>query len=106
MSNTLIINFKKTNKPSSEFSKAFELRKPISVEIINYETLGRSTLEDTESGDIFIQKFEIIDDLTVKILFITLFKKSGMIPGFYQVEIKEEDFLKERQCRAEYIKYK
>jgi len=100
--NNLIINFSKTNKTLSDLEKSFNAREPISIEIINCKTFGTAQLEETEPGDIFIKKWEQIDDETSDITFVTLFKKSGMIPGFYSIKIKE-GFQKEKQFNATFL---
>lgn len=101
--NNLVINFKKTNKSIDSFIESFSKNIPISIEIINFENMGSSSLEDTENKEIFIKCIEVTGEETFKITFITLFKKYGMIPGLYSVEIKKKDLLKEMQHWATFV---
>lgn len=101
--NNLVINFKKTNKSIDSFIESFAKNIPISIEIINFENIGRSSLEDTENKEIFIKEVKVIDEETFKMTFIALFKKHGMIPGLYSVEIKRKELLTEMQYWATFV---
>ncbi|MFA7285435.1 MAG: hypothetical protein WC011_01115 [Candidatus Paceibacterota bacterium] len=101
--NNLVINFKKTNKTIDSFVESFAKNIPISIEIINFENMGNSSLEDTENKEIFIKEVKVIDEETFKITFLTLFKKHGMIPGLYSVEIQKKELLTQMQFWATFV---
>lgn len=94
MPNNIKINIKKSGISLDSLLKAFNEQKIISIELCSFSGIGPHI---TETQNIFVTKFEWINDDDFIMRFVTLFKSEGMIPGTYELESNKRDFVKGNQ---------